>query len=584
MEQTTQEGRAPYHPTASKTIIELTDIASGTPDRAQAGAVTSDIMVAMRDGIRLATDVYLPDAAGPFPAMLIRLPYGKTEAHCAMPATAAHWNRKGYACIVQDVRGKWGSEGAFHPADGVTETCDGYDTLEWLAGQPWSNGRVGMWGESYYGFTSLAGATSQHRALRAIAPGNIGCDRYRNVFRGGAFQYNTMGNWALSMVVQSYQDVTAADPWHLPVREIARAAGLESPYFEELIDNLHRGPFWEARSLLAAWDKVRIPVLEWCGWYGCFLGGQIRDFQVLAERNAPDSHIHLFVGPWDHEGSSEGTSRIGATEVGIHAEHRWDTFQAFFDCYVMGIDNGFGREPRVHYFAMGASQWRKAQAWPPAQTRFEPWYLSSGGRANTLYGDGTLGTAAPAAGMPPDTYAYDPQDPVADTLAMNCWGIAGELGDRREIEVREDVLVYTGPVQEADLDLTGPITARLWAATSAPETDFWLGLVDVNEKGYGTLIQDGILRTSYRDGEGRAPHLKPGEAICYDIDLWATSYTVRKGHRLRLEVTSSCFNKYDRNTNTGLPIGRAAHTVVAQQTILHDALHPSHVLLPVQPA
>ena len=573
--------RAPYHPSAHVSA-DLTEIASGTPDRCAEGRLLSDLMVPMRDGVRLATDVYLPDAAGPFPTILVRLPYGKTDPHCALPPVARHWTRKGYACVVQDVRGKWGSEGVFKPADGRTETDDGYDTLDWLARQDFCNGAVGMWGESYYGFTSYAGATSGHPALRAIAPGNIGVDRYRNVFRGGAFQFNTMGNWALSMVVSTVQDVIAADPWHLPLSEIPAKAGLVSPYYHEMLANPRRGAFWAERSLLQAHERVRIPVLCWGGWYDNFLGGQLHDFRILTERNraAGLDHIHLFVGPWDHSGSAETTDRIGANYVGLHGAHRWDKYQAFFDHYVMGLDNGFERGPRVEYFTMCANEWRGAASWPPPEAVATPFYLSSGGRANTLAGDGLL-SLVPPGDEPPDHYDYDPRDPVADTVEMNCWSIAAALRDRSDVERRGDVLVYATPPLAEPLELTGPIEVVLHAASSAVDTDFWAGLVDVNPAGYATLIQDGIIRASARLGDAPAPPLTPGEVVAYRIDLWATSYELKAGHRLRLEVSSSCFNKFDRNTNTGLPLGQAAGTVVAHQTLFHDALRPSHILLPL---
>ena len=573
--------RAPYHP-STHAMADLTSIASGTPDRCAEGSLRSDIMVPMRDGVRLATDVYLPDAAGPFPAILVRLPYGKTDPHCALPPVARHWTRKGYACVVQDVRGKWGSEGAFKPADGATETADGYDTLAWLADQDFCNGAIGMWGESYYGFTSYAGAVSGHPALRAIAPGNIGVDRYRNVFRGGAFQFNTMGNWALSMVVSTAQDVIAADPWHLPLAEIPAKAGLESPYYQDMLANPRRGPFWAARSLLTAYDRIRIPVLCWGGWYDNFLGGQLHDFRLLTERNKADGldHIYLFVGPWDHSGSAEQTDRIGANFVGLHGAHRWDKYQTFFDRYVMGLDNGFDRGPRVEYFTIGASEWRRSPSWPPPDMVPTPFYLSSGGRANTLAGDRRLSPTPPAE-EPTDHYDYDPLDPVADTVDMNCWSMASELRDRTEVERRADVLVYSTPPLAEPLEITGPIEATIHAASSAVDTDFWLGLVDVSPDGYGTLIQDGILRASARFGDQSAPPLRADEIVAYRIDLWAASYLLKAGHRLRLEVTSSCFNKFNRNTNTGQPIGQADRTVVARQTIYHDAQHPSLVMLPL---
>jgi putative CocE/NonD family hydrolase len=567
-----------YHP-AAHTGPAYTTVPSGTPDRFAGLTVQSDHRVRMRDGVHLATDVYLPDAPGPFPAVLIRLPYGKIEPVCAMPLIARFWARKGYACVVQDIRGKWGSEGVFVPAVGKTEVDDGYDTIAWIAAQPFCNGSVGMYGESYYGFTSYAGAVGGHPALKCIAPGNISVDRYRNIYRGGAFQFNTMGNWALSMDVGTVQDVRRIDPWRLPLRDIPATGGLAGNYFLDLITHPRRGPFWEARSLLQAHEKVTIPLLCWTGWYDTFLGQQLTDWDIIWARNSARRHCHLFIGPWDHEGSFDQIDRIGGIWTGTHGEHRWDTYQAFFDHYLMGLDNGFNERPPVEIFTLNGS-WGFLSAWPPKEAVPTPFYLAGNGAAPSPDEAGRLAITPPGA-EPPDSYDYDPLDPVADTVEASCWGIARELGDRRSIEQRPDVLVYSTEPLIGDVEVTGPVKATLFAASSAVDTDFWIGLVDVREDGYATLVQDGILRASARDGIGDAPPLEPGKPVRFDIDLWAASIVFRKGHRIRVEVSSSAFSKYARNTNSGEPAADAARVVVARQAIHHDAAHPSHILLPV---
>lgn len=558
-----------YHP-SQHTGPEYTVVPSGTPNRSAGVTVSSDHMVPMRDGIRLVTDVYLPDGPGPFPVLLIRLPYGKTEPVCAMPLIASFWARKGYACVVQDVRGKWGSEGVFVPAVGQTEVEDGTDTIAWIAGQPFSNGRVGMWGESYYGFTSYAGAVGGHPALKCIAPGDIGVDRYRNVYKGGVFQFNTMGHWALAMNVDTVQDVSGIDPWYLPLKDLPKTGGIEAPYFQELIRNPVRGLFWEERSLLDAHTKVTIPMLSWTGWYDTFLGGQLADWATIAERNRDKRHCHLLVGPWDHEGSFDQIDRIGGIETGRHGEKRWDTYQAFFDHYLMELDNGFDKRPPVEIFTLGKG-WRFESAWPPKQATPTAYYLASDGRLTT----------APPGHRSADAYDYDPASPVADTVGGTCWGLARELGDRRELETRPDVLVYSSGPLAQEIEVTGPITATLHVSSTAVDTDFWVGLVHVRADGYATLVQDGILKTSFRDGVGKAPPLEPGRIYTLDIDLWATSVLFKKGERIRVEVSSSAFNKYNRNTNTGEPIADASRTIVARQTVHHGGEHPSRIVLPV---
>ncbi len=561
-------------------------IPSNRTCRSAPGRVLSDLMLPMRDDVRLATDVYLPEGDGPFEAILTRMPYGKTEAYCFMPVIARFWVGMGYAAVVQDVRGKFGSEGYFEANLKGNEMADAYDTLDWICQQPWSNGKIGMWGESYYGFTSYAAATTCHPALRCVAPGDISLDRYQTSYRAGCLQLNTVGTWAMSMNDQTYQDLSQLDYWHLPLADMARAAGGASDLFDGVIANAVPSEFWDKRSLHEGYEKIRIPVLHWGGWYDNYLGPTIADWRRMQANNAEADHQHLFIGPWDHEGTSDTLQRVGLLAVakGV-AEERWDTFVSFFDRYLMGVENAFGVEGRVRYYVMGADEWRCADEWPPPETKLVRYYLHSAGNANTLNGDGSLDCTAPSdesGDDAADSFDYDPRDPVADTLALDCWAIAGEMGDRRAVEQREDVLVYTTAPLAADLEVTGALTAHLYVVSSAVDTDFAVALVDVFEDGRANLIQDGILRASYRDGAKAPVPLEPGRTYALEIDMWSTSYVLRAGHRLRVEVTSSCFNRYDRNLNTGEPMGQGALPQVAHQTLLHDATCPSHILLPVR--
>ena len=570
---------------AKHEIAAYTFLPSATPDRARPGRTISDVMVAMRDGTRLATDVYLPEGEGPFPTILTRMPYGKTEPYCYMPVIAAYWVRKGYAAVVQDVRGKWASEGHFEPNLAANEVPDGYDTVDWIAHQDWSNGSVGMWGESYFGFTSYCAATSGHPALVCVAPGDISLDRYGATFRYGCLQLNTVGTWAISMTDQKYQDLSRLDYWHLPLATMAEAAGAPSRYFDELIANPLPSPFWERHSVLEGYESIRIPVLHWGGWYDNYLGPTIVDWRRMDASNRAAANQHLFIGPWDHEGTADRCHHVGLLPVadGTSAA-RWDYYTAFFDRYLSGLDNGFGGAGLVRYYVMGADLWRDAPSWPPPETRATPIYLRSGGKANSSAGDGRLAWAPPEADEPADTYVYDPADPVADTLAIDCWAIAGQMGDRRKIERRRDVLVYATPPLEEALELTGPVSAELHFATSAADTDITVALVDVAPDGAANLIQDGILRLSYRNGTKAISHVEPGKVHAVTVDLWSTSYRIAAGHRLHVEVSSSCFNRYDRNLNTGETFGRGTRPVPATQRLLHDAEHPSRIVLPVRPA
>ncbi len=555
---------------------------TATPDRAEPGRTLADQWVAMRDGVRLATDVYLPEGTGPFPTILTRMPYGKTEPYCYMPVIAAYWVRKGYAAVVQDVRGKWASEGTFEPNLTSNEVPDGYDTIDWITRQSWSDGRVAMWGESYFGFTTYAGATSGHPALVCIAPGDISLDRYTATFRYGCLQLNTVGTWAISMTDQTYQDLSRLDYWHLPLAEMANGAGVPSKYFDELINNPAPSSFWEAHSLLDGYDSIRIPVLHWGGWYDNYLGPTIADWRRMADNNVTAGHQHLFIGPWDHEGTADRCHRVGLLAVTKDtATARWDTFCAFFDQYLSGFDNSFGNDAAVRYFVMGADEWRSSASWPPADTKQTALYLSSDGKANTLSGDGRLAFDRPRGSEPADHFTYDPADPVQDTLEIDCWSLSGQMGDRRSVQERRDVLVYTTDVLADDLELTGPITAQIFFTSSAPDTDVTVALSDVAPDGSANLIQDGILRTRYRDGTATAEPLAPDQVYELTVDLWSTSYLVKSAHSLRVEISSSCFNRYDRNLNTGEPFGSGALPAKAQQTVFHDATRPSHILIPI---
>jgi len=255
----------------------------------------------------------------------------------------------------------------------------------------------------------------------------------------------------------------------------------------------------------------------------------------------------------------------------------------------MGLDNGFDRAPRVEIFTLGKNIWRQEREWPLARTRFTPYYLGSQGQANTLQGDGTLSAVLPTQDQQ-DRFSYDPANPIADTLDMNCWALAQESRDRRPIEARRDVLVYSTPPLTTPVEITGPIKATLHAMSSAVDTDFWMGLADVGPDGYVTLLQDGIMRASsrgagggVRQDMGAAPPLENDQVYPFEIDLWATSHVFQAGHKIRVEVSSSCFNKFDRNPNTGDPFGQATRAVTAHQTVLHGPAYPSHILLPIIP-
>jgi putative CocE/NonD family hydrolase len=557
---------------------------SGTPDRAAPGRVLRDVMVPTCDGLTLATDVYLPDAPGPFAAIMIRLPYGKTVDYCGIPEMAAHWNRKGYAFVGQDCRGTYGSEGAFDPAHPTNEAQDGHDTVAWVAEQPWSSGAVALTGESYYAVTSYAAASLPHPALRCIAPGDFPVDRYDGTYRNGCLRLAAEALWAIWWVDPLGHPVPGeplpgVDVWHLPVADMARAAGRQNHYFAEIVSHWQPGSrYWSVRCRREAHDDVAIPILHWCGWFDNYLGQQLGDWKRTRGLDRSGGRNFLMIGPWSHEGPPGPAERVGILPVADDGTHRWDRLQAFYDRYLMGVANGFEDEPLVSYFVMGADEWRRAETWPPPGGEVQAWYLHGDGASAQ---GGALDTVPPAE-EPPDAYAYDPADPVAWCVGTNPWTFGLNLGDRRAVEARPDVLVYTSAPLAEPVEVIGDLRAHLHVATDAVDTDFTAALVDVFPDGSANLIQDGILRMGLREPERGRQLLEPGRVYAVEIDLWATAYRLPAGHRLRVEISSSEFDRYDRNLNTAAPPSEGSELVVAHQTVFHDAARPSHVRIPVR--
>jgi putative CocE/NonD family hydrolase len=564
---------------ADHDLAEVIWTCSSTPDRARPGRVLSDLMVEMRDGISLATDVYLPDTDRPFATVMIRLPYGKTVDYCGVAEIARHWNRKGYAFVGQDCRGTYGSGGVFDPAHPYSEAEDGHDTVAWIAEQPWSSGRVALTGESYYSLTSFAAASIPHPALACIAPGDFPVDRFDGTYRNGCLRLAAEALWAIWWMDPLGHPVPGeplptVDVWHLPTAGMARAAGLPNHYFDELVTFSQPGSrYWEYRCRREAHDAIEIPILHFCGWYDNYLGQQLRDWKRYRRLDRSRGRNFLMIGPWSHEGPSGPAERVGIVPVIESGTHRWDRMQAFYDRYLMGLENGFEAEPRVSYFVIGADEWRWADTWPPPGSEPQTWYL---------HGGGGLSTEAPG-DEEPDSYAYDPADPVAWTVGTNPWTFGLNLTDRRPVEARPDVLVYTSAPLPEPVEVIGDMTARLHVSSDAVDTDFTAALVDVFPDGAANLIQDGILRMGLREPERGRQLLEPGRVYEVEIDLWAIAYRIPAGHRLRVEISSSEFDRYDRNLNTAALPGESSEIVVAHQTVFHDAARPSHVSLPVRP-
>jgi putative CocE/NonD family hydrolase len=393
-----------------------------------------------------------------------------------------------------------------------------------------------------------------------------------------------MGQWSIYMNHRIYANplrLTDEIMAHLPLKHLDDEAGIPSPFYKQVLDHPTRDAFWERINRDRHYGAVNIPVLSWGGWYDTFLKGTIEDWLGMMRHPDPEvrRHQYMILAPTDHELTPWRTGQIGRLSIGGDA-WSYDFIARFFDRYLMQMDNGLEDEGRVKLFVMGANTWRDEADFPPARAEATRYYLRSGGHASTTQGDGLLSTDAPTTDEPPDRYIYDPSDPVSLSAQTDLWYLAETLRDRVLIAARPDVLHYTSAPLTAPMEVTGFITMRLWASSSAPDTDFTATLVDVFPDGRLHLVQEGIVRARWRDGSAPT-FLVPGESYPFDIELWATSYVFAAGHRLRVEISSSNFDRYDRNPNTDAPFAEATAAVKAEQRVYHLPGRESYIVLPV---
>jgi putative CocE/NonD family hydrolase len=575
--------------------------------------VERDVPIDMRDGTVLRADVYRPDSAERFPVLLQRTPYDKglprISALLLNPIRAAS---AGYAVVVQDVRGRFASDGEFYTFRHEGE--DGYDTIAWAAAQPWSSGKVGMFGLSYVGATQWLAAVPTPPALATMVPVVTASDYHEGwAYQGGAFELGfnaswTLSNLALATLVKRQQagerfpegfredyirlvdnmcEVFDTLPLQdLPLLEEHNLA----PYYYDWLQHPTDDAYWRQWSIESQHDKVTVPALHVGGWYDIFLGGTLRNYLGMRQSGgSPEARQYqrLLIGPWKHGLPLSSVS--GDMAFGVMAESfaidlegmqlRW------YDHWLKGLDNGVRQDAPVRLFVMGENVWREEQEWPLARTQFTPYYLHSRGKANSLHGDGVLSPEEPGSEQP-DRFLYDPRHPVPTRGGpLCCWPGALPQGgyDQTPVETRQDVLVYTTPPLQEDVEVTGPVTVTLYAASSAVDTDFTAKLVDVHPSGWAQNLTDGIIRARYRQGTVQAEPIVPGQVYEYTIDLWATSNVFKVGHCIRLEISSSNFPRFDRNPNTGGELATETELLPAIQTVYHDGTSPSHVTLPLIP-
>jgi putative CocE/NonD family hydrolase len=540
-------------------------------------AVTIDPAVPMqaRDGTTLMSFVGRPVGPGPFGVVMERTPYLRWDT-----AAAVFWASRGYIYVKQDVRGRGGSGGVLDMNAGQEQ--DGYDAVEWAAALPGSNGKVGMIGRSNPGLYTWYAAIAEPPHLAAIAPQVATADPIRIVPYIDMVFSPTIVPWlCFTAVKNTLSDLSSVDVVaaynHLPVIASDTLSGCpRRQFWNDWFDHQKLDDYWRGLSIEARLSRVKVPVLGIAGWYDD-ARGTIRNYTGLDtlprhpyQRLVMDAGAHKGID-YVH-GDFGPDARIDPRMLQL----RW------FDHFLKGIDNGVDKGPPLDLFIMGDDKWTKESEWPLKRTRWTPWYLHSGGHANTSAGDGTLDTVAPAA-EPADTFTYDPGDPTP------------YLVDARELELninedysgvearRSDLLTFTTAPLEKATQITGPMTATLWAATDARDTDWNVMLLNVYPDGKAERIQDGVMRARFRTGFDKPTLLTPGRVYRYDIDLWFTGIVIPAGHRLRVAVASAAFPKYDRNLDTGGDNERDTTYVSAHQRILHDAEHPSHVTLPIIP-
>jgi putative CocE/NonD family hydrolase len=578
-----------------------------------------DVETQMRDGTILRANVYRPVGEGQWPVLLTRLPYGKDLPLGSAALDPAQAARRGYVVIVQDTRGRFMSEGEWVPF--INEALDGIDTIEWAAQLPYSDGKVGMYGISYFGFTQWSSAVYQPPTLKALAPVQTWNNPFNGViFRGGALELGSAGSWQLMMGLNDLMRRHRGNPqalgrsiyllakemdalgkegyWFLPLREFGplKRHEIAQTFFENFsspMDPEH--PNTQPLFISGKQESVEVPTLNVGGWYDIFLQDTIDSYKFMREQGSTSEaqQSKLLIGPWAH---GAFTNPIGEMNFGFGSSAAFIDLQIdfmslqvrWFDHWLKGIDTSMLNEAPIKLFVMGTNVWRDEQEWPLARAVETRYYLHSNGQANSLHGNGYLSTELPGREEPSaDYYEYNAANPVitrGGALLMSPEYRPGPF-DQRPTENREDVLVYTTGALKEDLEVTGQINVHLWAISSAPDTDFVARLVDVHPDGFAQNLTDGIIRARYRYaalGED-ASLIEPGRAYEYEIDLWATSNVFRAGHRIRLDVTSSNFPRWDRNPNTGHEFGVDSELAVAHQTILHDREHASYVVLPIVP-
>ena len=560
--------------------------------------VERNVPCAMRDGVTLMADCYRPSGDGLFPVILIRLPYDKTQAENIAYAHPAWYAKHGYIVVAQDTRGRYASAGEWYPFRHEAE--DGYDTIEWAARLPGANGRVGMYGFSYAGATQLLPATLRPPSLVTICPVMTASQYYEGwTYNQGAFALAFAASWAMSLGINgaqrrgddaamaSYATAFAAAMgwhWYLPLNAHPPLCGEETPYYVDWLAHPTYDDYWRQWSIDEDYGRIETPALHVAGWYDVFLAGTVKNFVSLrcaAGTEEARRNQKLVIGPWYHIPWKPIVGQVSESAAPSIVDD-WQLY--WFDQFLKQSYTGVMDSP-VTIFVMGEDRWRDFDDWPPAAAIPTPWYLHSDGRANSAFGDGRLSIDAPG-DEPADVFTYDPGVPNQSQGGHSCcFDFAAPMGpaDQAPSEQYHQVLVYTSDPLAEDLLLIGDAEVLLYAASSAVDTDWTARLCRVDERGVSINLQEGIVRARFRDSLTDPTPIEPDRVYEYRIELGPVGIRIPAGHRLRVAVSSSDFPHWDRNLNTGGQLGAEglSAAVVATQVVLHDAAHPSRVILPV---
>jgi hypothetical protein len=582
-----------------------------------------NVFIPMRDGVRLATDLYIPKgpAGARYPLILVRTPYGnRPGTYLAISVFASH----GYIVAVQDKRGKFRSEGTYRVNGGDAE--DGFDTIEWLAKQPWSNGNIGTYGCSYLGDVQIFAAQTKPPALKAMIPqasgssaGSIrGLYRYFGQRIGGVNEWASAIGWFAEHGAKTSPRLSAdLDPrqysalyatynqkpkapvvdyqkaWrHLPMIDALRDQGFPDSDFLDILEKQPTDPYWSQLPYMTDSYSSDVPALFVNSWYDFGVDVEIMQFNWFTQHSSSlqaRMNQYAIIGPGTHcsyEQEASADAVIGSRPMGDTRFDYWKTYLTWFDYWLKGDQSArkiIDQWPKLRYFEMGENRWREADTWPPPGAKPIHWYLSSKGRANSIFGDGSLSRTRPTEHGVADSFTYDPDNPVQSLGgAMCCTGTVDAMPgaqDQRPVEARDDVLVYTSESLKSHFNLAGSVDVNLYVASSAVDTDFTAKLVDVYPDGRAFNVLESILRARYRNGFDRESPMEVGKVYRIHIPLGETSNLFEAGHQIRVEVSSSNFPRFDRNLNVGGNNYRATHWVRAVNKVFHSPEYPSELVL-----